>query len=69
MARFLHPHLPLAGATPTRLAAALLVGGTLLGAAAASAAPAAKPAAPAGINVAFTGVVKDTKGNPLPGAT
>ncbi|RZL12616.1 MAG: SusC/RagA family TonB-linked outer membrane protein [Hymenobacter sp.] len=69
MARFLHPHLPLAGATPTRLAAALLVGGTLLGAASASAAPAAKLVTPAGINVAFTGLVKDTKGNPLPGAT
>ncbi|MGI4867796.1 MAG: SusC/RagA family TonB-linked outer membrane protein [Janthinobacterium lividum] len=69
MARFLHPHLPLAGATPTRLAAALLVGGALLGAAPASAASTAKLASPTDINVGFTGTVKDAKGNPLPGAT
>ena len=69
MAHSLPSRRSLAGATPTRLAAALLVGGSLLGAAPANAAGAASPALAADINVAFTGIVKDTKGNPLPGAT
>ncbi len=69
MARFLLPHLPLAGATPTRLAAALLVGGTLLGVQPALAASAASLTSPTGVLVAFQGKVMDTKGNPLPGAT
>jgi TonB-linked SusC/RagA family outer membrane protein len=67
MARSLHPRLPLGGATPARLAAALLVGGTLLGAAPASAAP--KLTAPTDIKVAFKGRVVDAKGQPLPGVT
>jgi TonB-linked SusC/RagA family outer membrane protein len=67
MAHSLPSRRSLAGATPSRLAAALLVGGALLGAAPAQAA--ASPAPTADINEAFTGVVKDTKGNALPGAT
>ncbi|RYY10242.1 MAG: TonB-dependent receptor, partial [Cytophagaceae bacterium] len=69
MARFLLPHRPLAGATPTRLAAALLVGGTLLGGQPALAAGAVSAAAPAHVLVAFKGRVLDAKGNPLPGVT
>jgi TonB-linked SusC/RagA family outer membrane protein len=73
MANFLPPQLPLGGSTPTHLACALLIGGTLLGtnptlAATAHTARAAE-GSPTGINVAFTGTVKDTKGNPLPGVT
>lgn len=69
MARFLPSHRPLAGTTPARLAAALLVGGTLLGGQPALAAGAAGWAAPTGVRVAFQGRVLDIKGNPLPGAT
>lgn len=59
-----------AGATHSRLAAALLASSALLGAPAAQAAPAAGGGGkPANVLVAFTGVVKDTKGNALPGAT
>lgn len=70
MAHFLHNRLPLAVGTPTRMACALLVGGALLGTPPAQAA--ARPTPPSsakGITVAFTGLVKDSKGNPLPGVT
>ena len=72
MAHFLHAHLPLAVGTPTRLACALLVGGALLTTAPAIAATdhaAARLATPASVKVNFTGLVKDAKGNPLPGVT
>jgi TonB-linked SusC/RagA family outer membrane protein len=69
MAHFLLPHLPLVGATPTRLAAALLVGGALLGAQPALASPATSPPHPADVLVAFKGRVLDAKGQPLPGVT
>lgn len=58
-----------AGATHSRLAAALLASSALLGAPAAQAALATGGGKPANVLVAFTGVVKDTKGNALPGAT
>jgi TonB-linked SusC/RagA family outer membrane protein len=69
MAHFLPSHLPLVGATPTRLAAALLVGGALLGAQPALASPATSPRNPADVLVAFKGRVLDAKGQPLPGVT
>jgi len=72
MAHFLHAQLPLAVGTPTRLACALLVGGALLTTASAVAATnhaAAHLSTPAGTKVNFTGLVKDGKGNPLPGVT
>ncbi|MFC7667688.1 hypothetical protein ACFQT0_10060 [Hymenobacter humi] len=62
--------MPQVAGTPTRLACALLVGGALLGTNPAEAAPLATPPASAkDIKVAFTGLVKDSKGNPLPGVT
>jgi TonB-linked SusC/RagA family outer membrane protein len=59
----------LAGVTPNRLAKALLVGSSLLGAQAALAAPVASANHPTDILVAFKGRVVDAKGNALPGVT
>ncbi|WP_426061804.1 SusC/RagA family TonB-linked outer membrane protein [Hymenobacter sp. B1770] len=69
MAHFLPLQLPLAAGTPTRLACALLVGGALLGTIPAEATLAPAPASAKDITVAFKGLVKDAKGNPLPGVT
>ncbi|MBJ6110461.1 SusC/RagA family TonB-linked outer membrane protein [Hymenobacter sp. BT523] len=72
MSQSLRAHLPLPAGAPTRLACALLVGGALLGtdpAQAAVAGPPAKTKSSKGITVGFTGLVKDSKGNPLPGVT
>jgi TonB-linked SusC/RagA family outer membrane protein len=59
----------LAGVTPNRLAKALLMGSSLLGAQAALAAPVANANHPTDILVAFKGRVVDSKGNALPGVT
>ena len=69
MAPSLPSRRPLAGATPTRLAAALLVSGSLLGAQAALAAPPTRAGNPSNVLVAFKGRVVDAKGNALPGVT
>ena len=58
-----------AGATHSRLAAALLASSTLFGAQAAQAAPVAGGGKPANVLVAFKGRVVDAKGNALPGVT
>jgi TonB-linked SusC/RagA family outer membrane protein len=58
-----------AGATHSRLAAALLASSALLGAQAAQAAPAIGGGKPASVLVAFKGRVVDAKGQPLPGVT
>ncbi|HET9503014.1 MAG TPA: TonB-dependent receptor [Hymenobacter sp.] len=58
-----------AGATHSRLAAALLASSALLGAQAAQAAPVAGGGKPANVLVAFKGRVVDAKGQPLPGVT
>jgi TonB-linked SusC/RagA family outer membrane protein len=70
MAHSLPKSLPLSAVLPKRLACALLVGGTLLGAAPAHAATFSfTRISPNGVKVGFTGIVKDAKGNPLPGVT
>ena len=69
MAHSLPSRRSLAGATPTRLAKALLVGSSLLGAQATLAAPAAIAGHPTDVLVAFKGRVVDAKGQPLPGVT
>ncbi|MBF9221188.1 SusC/RagA family TonB-linked outer membrane protein [Hymenobacter ruricola] len=73
MSQSLRAQLPLPAGAPTRLACALLVGGVLLGTdpaqAAAVAGPPVKTKSGKGITVGFTGLVKDSKGNPLPGVT
>ncbi|GAB3577585.1 SusC/RagA family TonB-linked outer membrane protein [Hymenobacter daeguensis] len=70
MAHSLPKSLPLSAVVPKRLACALLVGGTLLGAPPvhAAATPPVRTS-PKGVKVGFTGLVKDSKGNPLPGVT
>jgi TonB-linked SusC/RagA family outer membrane protein len=71
MAHSLPKSLPLSAVAPKRLACALLVGGTLLGAvpALAAATPPPTRTSPKSVKVGFTGLVKDAKGNPLPGVT
>ena len=62
MAHSLPKSLPLSAVLPKRLACALLVGGTLLGAAPAHATMSPPfRTSPKGVKVGFTGLVKDSK--------
>ena len=72
MAHSLRTPSPRPAGAPIRLACALLVGSSLLATAPAQAAagpPTRRPGSTKGVTVGFTGLVKDTKGSPLPGVT